>query len=94
MFFQTEALSGYSRVICQTLLNESNKESEFYRYNIELMNAVVIAADCSVKFVGNAVFFIFFFFSILFEWKLSQMHNNIVIMYDAVLFNKYFIYIS
>lgn len=89
--FQTEALSGYSRVICRTLLNESNKESEFYRFNIELMNAVVIAADCSVKFVGNVIYFYFifhFFFKVLFECKLFNMHKNIIFMYHAMLFSS------
>ncbi|GFY59441.1 tetratricopeptide repeat protein 37 [Trichonephila inaurata madagascariensis] len=48
-----EALIGYSRVICETLLYTSNKDSLSYKYNIEQMNAVVLAADCAVKFVAN-----------------------------------------
>ncbi|XP_055938713.1 SKI3 subunit of superkiller complex protein-like [Argiope bruennichi] len=48
-----EALIGYSRVICETLLYTTNKESFSYKYNIEQMNAVLLASDCAVKFVAN-----------------------------------------
>ncbi|GIY36108.1 hypothetical protein CDAR_101631 [Caerostris darwini] len=48
-----EALIGYARVVCETLLYTSNKESISYKYNIEEMNAVVLASDCAVKYVAN-----------------------------------------
>lgn len=48
-----EAILGYPRVICQALINIADKDCDFYKYNIELMNAVVTAADCSIKFTAN-----------------------------------------
>ncbi|XP_054721060.1 tetratricopeptide repeat protein 37-like [Uloborus diversus] len=49
----TEALLGYSRIVCKTLLDTTNKNTEAYRYNIEQMNAIVVAVDCAEKFIGN-----------------------------------------
>ncbi|KFM77324.1 Tetratricopeptide repeat protein 37, partial [Stegodyphus mimosarum] len=48
-----EALLGYSRSVCEMLLNTINKDTESYKYNIEQMNAVVVAVDCATKFVAN-----------------------------------------
>nr|XP_042895616.1 tetratricopeptide repeat protein 37 isoform X2 [Parasteatoda tepidariorum] len=48
-----EALAGYSKAVCEALLNTEDKNSLSYKYNIEEMDAVVRAADCSIKFIAN-----------------------------------------
>lgn len=53
-YFQNEALIGYSRVVCEALLNTNNKETnKFYKHNIIDMNAAIVACDCVIKYVGK-----------------------------------------
>ncbi|KAG8187841.1 hypothetical protein JTE90_001215 [Oedothorax gibbosus] len=49
-----EALNGYSRVVCDALLNTASKESNsHYKDNIIEMNATMFACDCSIKHTAN-----------------------------------------
>lgn len=48
-----EALLGYGRMVCRTLMESTNKNAEQYKYNIVQMDAVVVAADCMIKYTAN-----------------------------------------
>lgn len=49
---QMEGVKGYAYWVCSTLLDESNRDSELYRYNIVQMNAVSAAQVALTKYTG------------------------------------------
>lgn len=50
---QMEGVKGYAYWVCSTLLDESNRDSELYRYNIVQMNAISAAQVALTKYTGT-----------------------------------------
>lgn len=61
---KTEGAKGYAHWVCSTLQDQTNRNSELYKYNILQMNAIPAAQISLTKYTGNFIFYLYKLFSL------------------------------